>query len=179
MQTPCLVGALEEKREQGSFLFCDSLLEFIVDVRSSSQRMLSTKWGFRFHSFYPFLSVKVSLWLTHSHTLTHSHSTHSRTYALTHTHAPMHSHTHPRTHALTHSCTHALMHSHTLTHTQTHSQTLRHTHKNSHTLTHMHLTPSPTPSPRQITKFDAFENCQEIPDHLASPWQSGRLVKTS
>ena len=148
MQTTCLVGALEEKEEQGSFLFCDSLLEFIVDVKSSSQRMLSTKWGFRFHSFYPFLSVKVSLWLTHSRTHTH---THSRT----------------------------LKHAQTLTNTHSHPPTLTHTHTHSHTLTHMHLTPSPTPSPRQITKFDAFENCQEIPDHLASPWQSGQLVKAS
>ena len=115
MQTPCLVGALEEKREQGSFLFCDSLLEFIVDVRSSSQRMLSTKWGFRFHSFYPFLSVKVSLWLTHS-----------RTHALTHA----------RTHAFTHSRTY--VHKHTPSSMHKHSHTLTHTHPHSHTLTHAH-----------------------------------------
>ena len=73
--------------------------------------------------------------LTHSHTLSLTHSLISLTHTLTHSH----------THSLAHySHTHSLTHTHSLSHTHTHSLTLSlshthtHTHMRAHTHTHTH-----------------------------------------
>ena len=86
----------------------------------------------------PLVSVSLTHSLTHSHSLTCTHSTHTHSLTLTHSHSVTHTHSHSLTLTHSHSVTHT--HSHSLTHTHshslTHSLTLTHTHSLTLTLIH-------------------------------------------